>query len=397
MSKQIIGSKEKMQLKEAFKELNPYSLKINAQLSLKNSIIILFSFLFGLPIHSALLPCCDTTPSRFESIPSEPPTGMIWIPGGTFVMGGQIEECMKEWPSIAQSRDDERPLHTVQLDGFWISETPVTNAEFKLFVEATGYKTTAEKVPLIEEIMASLPPGTPPPPKELLVPASLVFTPPDEAISLRDPFAWWRWQKDANWRQPEGPNSSIENRLNHPVVHVSYLDALAYAQWKNMSLPTEAQWEYAARGGKHQETFIWGNEPLVENTGVINIWEGQFPHKNTESDGYSGTSPVKNFKPNDFGLYDMAGNVWEWVADWYHPDAYKIQAAKASNLNPQGPAYSYDPNEPYAQKRVLRGGSFLCNDAYCSGYRPAARMKNAPETSTNHTGFRLVKNKSNNE
>ena len=342
---------------------------------------------------SNLLSCCDKIPSRFESHNAEKYEGMVWIPGGTFTMGGEVADFMKEWPHIARSRNDERPLHSVQLSGFWISETPITNRDFKAFVDKTGYKTTAEKAPSLQEIIPLLPPGTPPPPEEALIPASLVFQAPTHSVSLNNPLAWWKWQPNANWKQPEGPGSSIEDRMNHPVVHVSYFDALAYAEWKGMSLPTEAQWEYAARGGKEQMIFSWGNEPKSDISPTINTWQGEFPNINTEADGYYGTSPVKRFAPNEYKLYDMSGNVWEWVADWYHVDTYNRRSKlKEPEIDPQGPTSSYDPHEPHLAKRVIRGGSFLCNDSYCSGYRPAARMKNSPDTSTNHTGFRVVKN-----
>ena len=338
-------------------------------------------------------PSCDKTPTRFDSSNIKSYEGMVWIPGGTFTMGGEIANFMEVWPYKARSRNDERPIHPVKLSGFWISKTPVTNREFKEFVDATGYQTTAEKTPTLAEIMPLLPPGAPPPPEELLVPASLVFQSPSDSVSLNNPLGWWQWRPEANWKQPEGPGSSILDRMDHPVVHVSYFDAVAYAEWKGMSLPTEAQWEYAARGGKEQMFFSWGNEPQSETSPRINTWQGEFPYKNTEADGYYGTSPVMTFSPNDYGLYDMSGNVWEWVADWYHVHTYMDNAKLGKPvLNPRGPSYSYDPLEPHSEKRVIRGGSFLCNDAYCSGYRPAARMKNTPDTSTNHTGFRVVKN-----
>ena len=336
--------------------------------------------------------CCENMPNRFNSVTSAIPEGMIWIPGDTFKMGGKVAIFMKDWPMSARSRPDERPVHSVELDGFWISRTPVTNAEFTKFVEKTGYITTAEKAPEIEEIMKGLPPGTPPPAADLLVPASMVFTPTKEEIPLQNVLQWWRWQQGANWREPEGPGSSITNRMDHPVVQVSYYDAKAYAEWKDMSLPTEAQWEYAARAGLDEKVFIWGDEPVNEEEPRINIWQGTFPYKNTVADDFFGTSPVETFAPNGYGLYDMSGNVWEWVADWYHIDAYAMRKGQDVVKNPTGPAASYDPDEPYLGKRVIRGGSFLCNDSYCSGYRPAARMKTSPDTSSNHTGFRLVKN-----
>ena len=347
--------------------------------------------LLGIYIHA--VPCCDATPARFSTEQTETISGMVWIPAGTFTMGGTEKDFMLNWPRFARSRDDERPLHSVTLSGFWISETPVTNRQFKAFVDATAYITTAEKAPTLEEIIPLLPPGAPPPPKEALTPASLLFNPPEQFVALHNPLAWWQWKKGANWKNPEGPGSSIDNRWDHPVVHVSYFDALAYAKWKGMSLPTEAQWEYAARGGEQQLAFTWGNSPISESEPRINIWQGTFPNNNTLADGYFNTSPVKAFPKNNYGLYDMAGNVWEWVADWYHVDAYAQRAnTEGAIINPKGPVESFDPQEPHLAKRVIRGGSFLCNDSYCSGYRPAARMKNSPDTSTSHTGFRVVKN-----
>jgi formylglycine-generating enzyme required for sulfatase activity len=349
-------------------------------------------FFLGLNSEAQVQACCDQVPSRFGAVAPAVPEGMIWIPGDIFAMGGEVASFMKSWPMSARSRPDERPVHSVELDGFWMSRTPVTNAEFSEFIEATGYVTTAEKAPELEEIMKGLPPGSPPPSKEMLIPASMVFTPPASKIGLQNALQWWRWQADANWRQPEGPGSSITNRMDHPVVQVSYYDAQAYADWKGMSLPTEAQWEYAARAGLDEKMFIWGDEPMSEEAPRINIWQGTFPHKNTEADGFFATSPVETFAPNGYGLYDMSGNVWEWVADWYHVDAYAMRKGQGVVKNPAGPAASYDPDEPYLGKRVIRGGSFLCNDSYCSGYRPAARMKTSPDTSSNHTGFRVVKN-----
>lgn len=325
--------------------------------------------------------CCAGLPSRFGMAP-QGPEGMVWIPGGEFTMGwtGQF------------SRADEKPLHQVKLDGYWISRTPVTNAEFKKFVDATGYVTTAEKKPEMAEIMKTLPPGSRPPPESMLVAASLVFTPPNHPVSLDNPLVWWQWKEGANWKKPKGPGSGISRVMDHPVVHVSWFDAQAYAEWKQMSLPSEAQFEFAARGGHEQWQNTWGDEPVSEGQPKINIWEGQFPGRNTKKDGYVTTSPVTAFEPNDYGLYDMAGNVWEWTADWYHVDAYRMNARTGTVENPKGPLVSYDPQEPHMPKKVTRGGSFLCNDAYCSGYRPAARMKTSPDTSLNHTGFRVVKN-----
>ena len=342
--------------------------------------------------QNEILSCCENIPSRIGTNANILKDNMVWIPDGEFTMGAEVADFMNDWPFSARSRVDERPLHRVKLDGFWMSRTPVTNQEFKNFVDSTGYITTAEKPIKLEDIMKGLPPGTPPPEKQSLEPSSMVFTSPERTIQINNVLSWWRWQKDANWRQPEGPGSSIENRMDHPVVQISYYDALAYADWKEMSLPTEAQWEYAARGGHEQQMFTWGNTPIDNTNPQINIWQGSFPYNNTLNDGYEATSPVTAFPPNDYGLYDMSGNVWEWVADWYHNREYSMRLSLGTVENPIGPKTSYDPDEPYLAKRVIRGGSFLCNDSYCSGYRPGARMKTSPDSSANHTGFRVVKN-----
>jgi len=321
--------------------------------------------------------CCGKLPSRFATSP-EAPAGMVWIPAGEFVMGG----------SGPYARPDEQPLHKVKLDGFWISRTPITNDKFAEFVKATGHVTTAERAPTVEEILSQTPPGTPPPPAEMLVAASLVFKPSKHPVPLDNPLVWWEWKAGANWRHPDGPGSSIEGKGDHPVVHVSWFDAQAYCKWAGGRLPTEAEWEYAARGGLDQKPYVWGDEPV--DAQKCNIWQGLFPVTNTLEDGFLTTSPVGRFPPNGYGLFDMAGNVWEWVNDWYRPDSYAQDATNSVTLNPQGAASGYDPEEPYTPKRVIRGGSFLCNDQYCSGYRPSARMKTSPDTSSMHSGFRCV-------
>jgi formylglycine-generating enzyme required for sulfatase activity len=265
----------------------------------------------------------------------------------------------------------------------------VTNAQFAAFVEATGYVTTAEKAVDWEEIKKELPPGTPKPDASQLAPASLVFVATDKPVSLRDVSQWWQWRKGANWRQPEGPGSSIVGKENHPVVHVSWFDAVAYCVWAGKRLPTEAEWEYASRGGLKDAVYAWGNEDLRSGTSKANTWEGSFPYRNDQSDGFYFTAPVQSYQANNYGLFDMAGNVWEWCADLYHEDYYKTLAGKTTH-NPQGPETSYDSNEPYALKRISRGGSFLCHDSYCSGYRNSMRMKTTPDTGSMHTGFRTV-------
>ncbi len=306
---------------------------------------------------------------------------MKWIPSGEFTMGD-----VSSTGSL-----DEKPTHRVKIHGFWIDETPVTNAQFREFVEATGYKTTAEQVPELEELMSQLPSGTKPPAPELLVPSSLVFNPPQHPVSLNNPSHWWVWKKGANWKHPLGPDSTIDGKDDHPVVHVSWYDAKAYAKWAGKRLPTEAEWEYAARGGLQNKQYVWGDtNPNIDNP-PCNIWIGVFPHK-SEKPHYSwGTSPVKSYQPNGYGLYDMAGNVWESCEDWYHYEYYKQVASTGIVENPKGPNKSYDPSEPTVPKKVQRGGSFLCHVSYCTGYRVSARMKTSQDTSLCHSGFRCVK------
>lgn len=329
--------------------------------------------------------CCAALPARFPASAAQRaggPEGMRWIPGGKFRMGSDA------------GNPDERPVHAVWVDGFWMDATEVTNDQFAEFVAATKYVTTAERAPLLADIMKQLPPGSPPPPKEALVPAAIVFRSPPAVADRQDISQWWAWRPGADWRHPEGPRSSIEGRGREPVVQVSFEDASAYAKWAGKRLPTEAEWEYAARGGRSDQPYPWGETPIdpEATTQPANTWQGDFPLRDTGRDGFSGLAPVKTFPPNGHGLYDMAGNVWEWCADWYRADAYQPAADPAKIVvNPAGPADSLDPEEPNAAKRVLRGGSFLCNDSYCSGFRVAARMKNTPDTSTNHIGFRCVR------
>ncbi len=310
--------------------------------------------------------------------------GMVWIPAGEFIMGGNNE----------QAAPDEYPKHPVKVDGFWIDVTEVTNKEFAEFVSATGYVTTAGRKPDWDEIKKTLPPGTDKPDESLLVPASLVFTPPDHTVSLNNSSQWWSWVPGADWKHPEGPESSIAGKGDYPVVQVSWDDAMAYCKWAGKRLPTEAEWEWAARGGKIDNTYPWGNEPVDEGKPKANSWQGQFPNHNTNKDNFERLAPVKSFLPNGYQLYDMAGNVWEWCSDWYHVKYYDqlAQTGKVS-INPKGPAESFDPQQPYSPVKVLRGGSFLCNDSYCSGYRVSRRMKSSPETGLEHTGFRCVKDK----
>ncbi|MCR9243430.1 MAG: formylglycine-generating enzyme family protein [bacterium] len=293
--------------------------------------------------------------------------GMVWIPGGTAMLG-------------SQEGDPDAPLHRVELDGFWLDRTEVTNAQFAQFVAATGYVTVAERKPTPEEL-----PGVPP---EALVAGSLVFRPPGDAVDLREFWRWWEFVPGACWRRPDGPGSAIAGRDLHPVVHICYQDAIAFCKWAKKRLPTEAEWEYAARGGLDQKRYVWGDSKPDADGWVVNIWQGEFPRKNERRDGFATTAPVATYPANGHGLYDMSGNVWEWCHDLYHPRGYGDPTRLAKN--PQGPRKSFDPMEPGAVKHVMRGGSFLCSDVYCLGYLPGTRMKSTPDTSLCHTGFRCA-------
>lgn len=333
--------------------------------------------------------CCVKAPSRYGvAIPAtqfangtdSSTKGMVLIPAGVFEMGGDN----------SQASADELPKHMVRLDSFYIDVTEVTNAQFRKFVDATGYITTAEKAPDWEELKKSLPPGIPKPADSTLVAASLVFKATAGAVNLNDYSKWWGWVAGANWKHPQGPKSDIVGKDNYPVVQVSWDDANAYCKWAGKRLPTEAEWEFAARGKLVNNIYPWGNENIAAGKVKANTWEGKFPYYNALKDGYFGAAPVKSFAPNAYGLYDMAGNVWEWCSDWYNNGYYQSCKGKTM-VNPKGAEDSYDPEEPYIKKRSLRGGSFLCNDAYCSGYRVARRMKSSPDTGLEHTGFRCVK------
>ena len=300
------------------------------------------------------------------------PAGMVWVPGGTFWMG--CENC---------GMPDALPVHLVAVDGFWMDRAPVTNAAFDRFVTATGYVTVAER-PLDPRAY----PGVPP---DKLVPGSAVFTPTSAPVPLDNPLQWWRYTPGANWRHPEGPGSSLQERADHPVVQVAFEDAVAYAKWTNRRLPTEAEFEFAARGGLDRHRYPWGNELTPGGKAAANTWQGSFPARDRGEDGHLGTSPVTAFPANGFGLYDMGGNVWQWCADWYRPDAYASRAqAGAVVHDPQGPADSFDPQEPGAAKRVLRGGSYLCTDQYCARYLVGSRGKSEVTSGTSNLGFRLV-------
>ncbi len=306
--------------------------------------------------------------------------GMVFIASGSFEMGGDNE----------QASPDEYPKHKVTIDAFYMDVTEVTNAQFQKFVAATKYITTAERKPDWEELKKTVPPGTQKPADSLLIAASLVFKQSNSPVDLNDYSQWWSWVAGADWKHPEGAASTIVGKEKFPVVHISWDDAMAYCKWAGKRLPTEAEWEYAARGGLTNNIYPWGNEHVNAGLAKANSWEGKFPYLNEKRDGFLKYAPVKNYKSNNYGLYDMAGNVWEWCSDWYDNNYYQT-AAKSGSVNPIGPQKSFDSQDPYTPKKVLRGGSFLCNDTYCSGYRVARRMKSSPDTGLEHTGFRCVK------
>ena len=303
------------------------------------------------------------------------PPNMAFVPGGTFRMGSD-----KHYP-------EEAPVHRVAVDGFWIDRTPVTNRQFKDFVRATGHKTFAETVPDPKNYPGSLP--------GMIFAGSLVFTPPGHRVDLRNWGAWWTLLEGADWRHPYGPKSNINVLDNHPVVHVAYSDALAYAQWAGKELPTEAEWEFAARGGLDGAEYAWGDEFAPGGRHMANTWQGNFPHENKCVDGFDRTSPVIAFPPNGYGIYDMIGNVWEWTTDWWS-QRHEGDAAKAccTPKNPRGgpEAASYDPGQPEIKipRKVIKGGSHLCAPNYCRRYRPAARHAEPVDTSTSHLGFRCI-------
>jgi formylglycine-generating enzyme required for sulfatase activity len=274
---------------------------------------------------------------------------------------------------------DARPVHRVTVDPFWMDRTEVTNAQFARFVRETGYVTVAERDPDPKDF-----PGVP---AADLKAGSIVFSPPNHAVDLNNHLQWWSYVPGANWRHPEGPDSSIDGKDNFPVVHVCYDDAAAYAKWAGKRLASEAEWEFAARGGLDRKPYAWGEQQKPGGAWLANIWQGQFPAENTAEDKFPRAAPVASFPANGYGLYDMAGNVWEWCADWYRPDYYEMSPER----NPAGPADSFDPAEPGLPKRVQRGGSFLCSDLYCVRYRPGSRGKGEVSSAASHLGFRCVK------
>jgi len=325
--------------------------------------------------------CKNQTQIKKEEQISQIP-GMVWIPGGIYDMGASDSDRM--------ALSHEKPKHTVKVDGFYMDETEVTNAQFSRFIQATNYITTAERPVDWELIKQQLPPGTPKPHDSLLLPGSLLFKKTKESVpNLYDFSQWWRWTNGANWKQPEGKGSSIDGKDNHPVVHVSYEDAMAYCHWAGRRLPTEAEWEFAARGGKRDKIYFWGD--LTDKlSSYVNSWEGEFPVDNTQADGFEKSAPVKTYPPNGYGLYEISGNVWEWTSDWFSSQYYQYCKENSITNNPKGPKEAFNPNNPYVDERVIRGGSFLCNASYCASYRVSSRMATDPNTSLEHLGFRTV-------
>jgi len=324
------------------------------------------------------------TVSNKSPAPGPAPEGMVWIPGGEFSMGCEVPSEGVCTMATMNSVHDAQPIHRVYVDGFWMDTNDVTNAKFEKFVKATGYVTVAEIAPTKEQF-----PTAPP---ENLVAGSTVFTPTTNAVPLDDYFQWWRYVHGANWRHPTGPDSDLKGRENYPVVQIAYADAVAYATWAGKRLPTEAEWEFAARGGLSGKTYAWGDEFRPGGKWMANIYTGQFPVKDTGEDGFAGLAPVGQFPPNGYGLFDMAGNVWQWCSDWYRPDTYarlKLAGIVVAR-NPQGPAASYSPGDDQPQ-RAQRGGSFLCTDQYCTRYMLGTRGKGDVDTGSNHLGFRCVK------
>jgi sulfatase modifying factor 1 len=326
-----------------------------------------------------------TIPNK-NSPPGKAPEGMVWIPGGEFSMGAAVNGAGSH--EMPMASNDSGPIHRVRVDGFWMDTTPVTNEQFEKFVKATGYVTIAERTPTKEEFPTA--------PAENLVAGSVVFAPTDQEVPLTDHYQWWSYVKGANWRHPVGPQSDIKGKEKYPVVQIAYPDAEAYAKWAGKRLPTEAEFEFAARSGLSGKVYVWGDEFRPGGKWMANTWQGKFPVKDAGEDGYAGIAPVKSFQPNGYGLYDMAGNVWEWCNDWYRPDYYKTLADKGGVAqNPQGPDSPFDPSEPNEKKRVHRGGSFLCNDQYCSRYIVGTRGKGEVNTGTNHLGFRCIRSPEN--
>lgn len=351
------------------------------------SIKFNFQSLLLIPTICLLYNCTPQTSKNktTENLQVKAPVGMVWVPEKTFLMGA------KEGDSFAMMR--EKPAHKVAVDGFFIDAHEVTNKQFKAFVAATKYITIAEQPIDWDEIKKNVPENTPRPADSILQPGSLIFNKNAGAVvSMNNYQQWWTWKIGANWRQPEGPGSSIEGKDNFPVVHVGYADALAYCNWANRRLPTEAEWEAAAQGLGTDKTFVWGNnaDQLNANT---NTWQGEFPSKNISEDGFDYISPVQSYPPNDNGIYDMAGNVWEMTSDLFNVNYYKSIEKNIILENPTGAETSFSPANPNQLEHVMKGGSFLCHASYCASYRISAKMGMEPSSGSDHIGFRTVATK----
>jgi len=331
-----------------------------------------------------LLACANEqtrTTENTSDTASKIPDGMILIPGGHLNMGGDNQ----------QADQNEFPKHEVEISSFLMDITEVTNAAFLKFVAETGYITIAERPLDWEAMKKQLPANTPKPSEEILKPGALVFVPTKQPVSLQNPEAWWQWTLGASWKHPQGPGSNIDSIMNHPVVQIAWEDAQAYAEWAGKRLPTEVEWEWAARGGKKDLIYPWGNESINEGVPKANFYQGLFPYKNEFKDGYLTTAPVKSFSPNGYGLYDMAGNVWEWTSDWYNTNYYiEVTSDNKTIYNPKGADRPYNARDPYSKERIMKGGSFLCNASYCASYRISSRMATSMDSSMEHLGFRTV-------
>jgi len=323
------------------------------------------------------------TQIQSNKIPKEAPEGMVWIPGGEFIQGAVRNDNM--------AMSHEKPAHKVYVDGFYMDIHEVTNAEFAKFVDETGYITVAEREIDWEEMKKQLPAGTEKPHDSILQPGSLVFKKTKNSVpNLYDYSQWWEWKIGANWKHPNGPESNIDGKDDHPVVHIAYEDAQSYCKWAGRRLPTEAEWEFAARAGKTGDKFFWGDD-IAQLSSHANSWEGEFPVNNTMEDGYERRAPVMTYPKNDFGLYDMAGNVWEWTSDWYNTNYYnELASSNQVEKNPKGAKSTFNSSNPYAKEKVIKGGSFLCSASYCASYRISARMATSPDSGMEHLGFRTV-------
>jgi formylglycine-generating enzyme required for sulfatase activity len=352
-----------------------------------NISLVLGFLVFGCQEHKTQTQSLANTANKFTNSGDLIKTKMVYIEASQFTMG----TCEQS------NTNDAIPAQKVKVDGFWIDEHEVTNADFKKFVAATGYVTVAERPVNWEELKKLLPEGTPKPPAENLQPGSMVFTPPNHPVALNDYSQWWSWVNGANWQHPTGPESNIDGLDDHPVVHMALEDAKAFAKWAGKRLPTEAEWELAARGGLSEKEFAWGEELTPNGEYLANFFQGDFPYNNTRKDGFAATAPVKSFPPNGFGLYDMVGNVWELCNDFYSVVKFDRTICKTRPVqtNPKGPTKTKDPNDPLAIKNVIKGGSFICSEQYCSNYKPSGRQGASYDTGMNHVGFRLVKDSNN--